>query len=329
MGLGLLVSLLFSFSASANDLFEYRIKALPVSAAGCQTELARVVGEFEKKTGNKVVHAQCIENQKRYDLRLSYAAEKPVDIVTTIPDRISLTTIGFPNESDCLKDVEIELRNFRTETRLEPIIAYCVNSGTSTLAGEFVVRIDAMGTPLKRPYSFGRMVLPNIKTKVSALISEIEAGNLERLTVSRMRFPRGHVGGNDLALHYYSKDPVCMGFDRLITVNEANACDRLLPELRRLLNNGTEKPVGLVCGEWSGETEVNLLSPKDRYVVKQEEAPQVFDSHSSCDLAKRKTFAFYSENLKRKVLGGVCHAKKDSKVVLSVFTERVAPKDCY
>ncbi len=323
----LVLLLLPLFSATAADLHRYELPRLAPSASECEVQRARIDAAFTKQ-GVTVFDSQCKLSGKHFGLTLTYVADKPLDIISTMERYPHMVRTAFRHEADCLRDLELEVRNFKDQTRLEPLVAYCSPDTFPSFFSEFYVRVDALGSPLNRPFTFERMVLPRLKGKIAQLTAELMGAKSDRLNVSRVRF-FNELGGHHVSLHYYAPARVCLGLEKLMSFSEPDGCDKYGAALKAITATSSDAPLGLVCGPWDRGAEAYVLGARDRVTMRSEAAPQSFVSLSACDSKKAELEQFYKSTLKRKILGSLCHLNKDQTATLSLIEERTAPKECY
>lgn len=322
-----IVALLSSATVHAADLHTYKLGRLASTVEACENQRTAIVAAFTK-SGVQVFDSQCKLNGKRVDFTLTYVSGLPIDIISTIEGYPHLLKSGFSKEADCLSNLDLELKNFKDQTRLEPLVAYCSPKSYASIFPEFYVRIDALGQPMNRPFTFERMVMPRITAQLAELTKELESAKSARFTLSRVRF-FNDLGGHSISLHYYAPARVCLGLEKLIEMEEKDACDKYGAALKAIVAQSSDAPLGVICGPWGRGYEAYVLGPKDRVNLRSNSAPQSFATLEACSAKKAELEQFYKNTLGRKILGSLCHLNKDQSATLSLIEERVAPKECY
>ena len=323
-----------SSSAAVAGNFFFRIDGLtPDSSTLCDdvaySEGQRLKSFLADGLGQQieVTDARCVDTGShgplfRWDIRISYSAEKQLPIVSTY-EIFSYFRPQFSTKEACIATIETEKEIFTRQTKLPVFSAYCVIPAYSSDSWE--INVTGFGNPERRPYAvssnvFGTILGHTRETFTEMMTREFAKFGFEvaQLTVENT------LSHQNLAVRYYGDQNIRLEEMMIAEFQNPTDCTQLVDETQRVLNESDLRSLGVYCArDPLARTGAALVSmsqtPSQMLIIKPE---TVYNSVDDCIAAKSSVVDHYVKDLKRDIKAGYCSFNGTSKKFAVVMIEK-------
>lgn len=324
----LLFCLLFVVSqARASDpgVQTYEVPHYPRGTSDCDTLARGVADRLHAAGGVTIVRAAgAAEGAALCGLSVTYVSPEPLPLVSTSPRSEALEMQDrwhYASLNDCASDVPVQAPLFEEQTKLKPLVAYCYATTLFEQGAIYVMKVEALGHPAKRPASF---TLPKAYEEQERMDEEVAAairargGVLARLAASPSPLSPREVD----TIHYYTDH--WLGLQSLAPTEASPAfpdtqlrfrtdeeCAAQLGEAERVAKALGATPVSHACvgrrhhaGKYS---QLEFLIATSVYPVKARfPKDSEYASLESCLADRDRTIEIYRKELHLDVRGALC-----------------------
>lgn len=262
--------------AKASDLHEYKIPNLPATKERCDEQAASVARKLAAEPDISIVGVACKAAPEGFDLVISYAAPRAVDITSSEPTYPYRQRTGYSSLRDCHHELASERTVFLTHTGLEPLVSYCYRVYPSGVE-PYRIKIDAIGTPRLTPRIEELSVPGYLIGEAWALTDQIEetfARNDSYISKARLN---PDIAGKTLQLRYYAKDELPFHLSKVADFDSEQAC---LNESAAL----ALAPFAVdFCTTWNRKAQLQLLQLEGAAMARSDLLPTDYPSKEACE----------------------------------------------
>lgn len=305
------VGMLWALSSQAKVFF-YHLEGFPKSAPGCH-ETAAEVGKKVSAVIKMPVNSRCIsEGKDGYTIDASYEAETAFPLATTSNANLAVQPSGqYEQREECETELPGLVTIFQNETGLEALFNYCERvSNSEKLA--WMAHIDAFGEAKRWPNLGGYFLFSSpLKYTSASYYDELtQALTKDGVTVTHVRsHPLG--GMSSVTVHYYYEKRFLFNVREFSQSRDEKECFAELPVAKEVLSRFTNPPLLTYCGRtFTGNKELTSVF-KGEPDVTASQSPESFKSFNECVAKRDALIAYYQNQLKRKVEGGICTGAKE------------------
>lgn len=315
----LLVSLVLAAPLLADEppgsLSTYVLRRFPhTSMENCRQEAELVGAKLEKEKGVVLYAAVCVRGEfGGIDAKISYFSEPPLRLVST--DWGYGVQGFFRTRGDCESDLPRQKEIFQKATGIDPFFAYCMGEETSG-ALTFAPRVDGFGNTMVRPrffegYITGRPVeVPaNLQNRIQRsiaksadpVVSDFVLTSTDRTssTSSTYMFRARYYSRRDAPWYLVKAD---------LEFQSVKECQVQTDELETSLKGAGIENLVTFCS-WDGllfRAQSNAFLTRIGSWYSVDTLPETFEDVQSCLATRPKAISFYTEKLKKKVIGALC-----------------------
>jgi hypothetical protein len=274
-----------------------------------------------------VTDARCVDNGShgplaRWDVEISYTAEKQLPIVSTY-EVFSYFRPQFKTKEACIATIDSEKEIFTRQTKLDIFSAYCVIPSYSSDSWE--INVTSFGNPERRPYAvssnvFGTILGHTRETFTDMMSREFAKFGFEvaQLTVENA------LSHQNLAVRYYGDQTIRLEEMTISEFQNPTDCTQLVEDTQRILNDSDLRSFGVYCAKdplaRTGAALVSMSqTPSQMLIIKPE---TVYESIEACATAKPAVVDHYISDLKRDIKTGYCSFNGSSKKFSIVMIEK-------
>lgn len=309
-GLMLASSSLLATTASAEQLFEYRLRnfGLASNRATCESAMQDIAEKFTQQSGITPFAAGCkgddVVRSPFLNGVISYFAESRVSSLSSADSFNGVDDPGgYTSLESCEASLPTRIEQFITIYDQEPMVAYCYRIYESQQ--RYAARIDAIGESDIQGRTSGFTFFGRPVGEASAVLASLRAA-------AELKFPGrvmdasfdGRMAYARATVRYYNNIRYYMNNLDEIKWKTAEACLASLDELKAIFQSFTEEPAALFCSMdgISGirsniATFTQDIGSADNY--RWYKAPTSYDSREDC-LANRGTLS------NDRVAGAIC-----------------------
>jgi len=307
----LLLGCLSFQSASAAELFEYRMEKVSSKAnqAQCEALVQATAETFEDRAGITPFAFGCRLDSVGSGLVegiISYFADERVHILTSKDRRSSVDSEGgFTSEQACLDALPTRTAQFETIYGVESLASWCFR--LYSMSSIYVARVEAVGTSDIQSVNVGFNIYGRLTVPTQTVLSTLK-------TAAEQKFPgkmvdatiEGQLAYARATVRYYSSVRYYLDNMDEIKFATTEACEEAVTDIETMFQTLDEKPLTTFCTtDGLAGIRVNLISftkligEPDHYTHYQ--APSSFSTREQC-----RQSATQVANNNDQVIGIVC-----------------------
>jgi len=327
-----ILAVFVSFSAFSlrAETFSYRLNHYPTTMDKCDG-IAKVLGErFASLSGNEVLQSGCEAGFGRLiNIVITYGASEAVKRVTTV-DEFGIDQGFYRSQEDCESNIRAETEQFKTQTGLQPLVAYCyLTFDLPDYMNPYVLNIEAVGVARLKPFTFGEHIYYGAPLESwSSIAEKIQlAAEGKGLVGPRVIVDRSG-SLHRLILRYYgeSKKPVALLQET--SYPTAQECYARRAEVAELLATIEAEPLVMFCAtkEFSDVTLLYTFTYLQGAHTKTA-LDGLYPTMEACDEDRERVLAWYRQNQELEVAGALCSFREDDfirpqGIAMTVYFQR-------
>jgi hypothetical protein len=294
--------------ADADEMrtFTYRLRHLQGSAVDCHVDTQNLTRRFVQLTGLSAT-GRCEEvSSQGNTVAISYEAEQPLSVVSTIQSSNHVTTFGqFRQASACAESLPAAKSTFEEKTGLTAFVSYCYKDPYD-YDFPWITAVEGFGVPLAKPMYVGNYLFgqPLAMTR-DELSNAVYRGLLQLgIDINFVRI-RWHNAMSEIIGFYYGAAPIDIGVVSAARMSTPESCVeeqrhalRFLPEATTVLAYCEQIQVG-------GAAEVTILTTNETQTVVRPSIEE-FVNYEDCFQGRDALVTRYQTEYGRPVIGGLC-----------------------
>lgn len=292
-----LLTVMASWALAESQWQSYSILKYPKNAKSCQETAENLGATFSAVSGQANYRAICQKEAKdSYDILISYVAQAPVSLVSTIFESGGTGSLGvYFSVKECQSALFGEVDTFVKSTGLSPLLSYCYKE-SSLGTTPYFARIDAIGIAKLYPYRFEWNVFADSIGNQKSVLEEMKA------SAKSMGIPIHHsVFSNDaltrLVLRYYMDPKQALLSSNLFRLNDLarysslgakspmQTCQSQLLEAQNGFRSEFKRPGIWFCG-WDKtlfQSRLYVLRIRPEEWIRSDSFPERFQTYEACD----------------------------------------------
>jgi hypothetical protein len=302
--------------ASLADVFSFRLSGYPKKDRNCHAQKESISAEFEKGTGLKALHVECVkEKQTSYDFLIEYEAPKKLQWVSTdYTSNLTQASGRYRLQSECIQALPSQSQIFEAATELKPVFSYCRSLELDSNKNWEIILI-AEGKPVLSPYIGGYLIFARPhQQNIESLRKQIQrALEAEGALLADMVFHQDSILGTaSMSVHYFAPKLIDFHMERLSQVTTLDQCLSQARDMENILSKFEPAVFAIYCGE-------RHLGYHDLHVGFIGNAPfswqnsvDSFGTWSECEQNRFEVLKNYEGSSLGKLLGGVCSRNLDN-----------------
>ncbi|NBX83534.1 hypothetical protein EBQ90_10715 [bacterium] len=303
--LGFLVS-----PAALADVFQFSLRGYPKEDRNCFDQTRSIAQKFEEGTKVKVVHVECVaERQTGYDFSIEYEAPKKLEFTSTDYSFVFVGNAGrYREQSDCLKNLPVQIELFTQATGLAPVFSYC-RSLELSVGKNWEVIITAKGISNLKP-SLGSYLMfakPQGITYEEVYTGLKNALSKQGAILSDLIFHFNSVmGTGEGAVHYFWDKQFHFSMERVTKVPTFEACSEQARDLKAFLGEREKNLFAIYCGDrqfGAYDLHVGFI---EKPALEWPKSMEKFSSFSECVANKDQVIKHHQGSALSDLLGGLC-----------------------
>ena len=271
----------------------------------CADRAGVLAARFEQITGTVVSRSACEQSQPGwYDLRVTYAAEEAVNVVTTGATKSpGLNPGNFQTEGDCRAALAMEQERFERLTGLRTFVSYC-HPQDEFESDTWVLRVEGFGVARLKPYYSGGLIFGSPQQVSRETIEKrIAAALTTRGFETSFAKLRDDAGILNFTALYYAAEPLYLSVQEFATVPSLERCATYASQMPGLL--GGEAALISFCTQSMFGTFTTQAILVNQPHIMVGSTPERFVSFDACE-SDREDLITAARGRGLTVLGGLC-----------------------